>query len=187
MVADSQGSLHNKTLIDILHERFSANMDRHSALKWADVFKRLKDNRPKLLVLHNMEETGGEPDVTGFDEVTGEFIFMDCVAETPVYRRNVCYDRDSQDARKGEGKPAGNAVDMAADIGIELLTEKEYKALQKLGEFDKKTSSWVKTPPEIRALGGALFCDRRYDHVFVYHNGASSYYSTRGFRGRINV
>ncbi len=175
------------SLLDTLKERFNAHTGRHKDIRWADVQKRLQSATDKLLVLHNMEETGGEPDVVGIDEDTGAYIFMDCSAETPAYRRNLCYDRLSQETRKGEGKPSGNAMDMATDIGVELLSERDYRALQKVGEFDGKTSSWVKTPPEIRTLGGALFCDRRYNTVFVYHNGASSFYSSRGFRGKVLV
>lgn len=174
------------TLLVTLKTRFEKNMPRHKGLKWADVEARLTAAADKLWTLHIMEETGGEPDVVGFDKKAGEYIFYDCSAETPAGRRNVCYDREALESRK-EHKPADNAVDMAAAIGITLLTEEQYRELQQLGKFDLKTSSWVETPPAIRKLGGALFCDRRYDHVFTYHNGASSYYAVRGFRGSLKV
>jgi len=161
-------------------------MDRHRGLAWADVQAKLIVHPEKPHSLAEMERTGGEPDVVGCDEKTGEYIFMDCSAESPAGRRSVCYDREALESRK-EHKPENNAVDMAAAMGIELLTEEEYRALQKLGEFDTKTSSWIATPPEIRKLGGALFCDRRYDTVFLYHNGAQSYYAARGFRGLLRV
>ena len=161
-------------------------MNRHKGLEWAKVHARLEANAEKLWSLHEMERTGGEPDVVGQDKKTGEYIFNDCSAESPKGRRSVCYDREALEARK-EHKPKDSAVDMAAAIGIELLTEEQYRELQKLGEFDTKTSSWVKTPPEIRKLDGALFCDRRFDHVFLYHNGAESYYAARGFRGLLKV
>jgi hypothetical protein len=166
--------------------RFEKNMDRHKGVKWAEVEKKLKDNPEKILSLSEMERTGGEPDVIDFDKKTGEYIFYDCSPESPDGRRNVCYDREALDSRK-HYKPENNAINMAADMGIELLTEEQYRELQKLGTFDTKTSSWIKTPPEIRKLGGALFCDRRYNHVFVYHNGAESYYAVRGFRGCLRV
>lgn len=173
-------------LLSELKDRFEANMDRHKGLEWADVRARLEAAPEKLWSLNEMERTGGEPDVVGYDAQTGEFLFYDCAAESPKGRRSVCYDRAALDSRK-EHKPANSALDMAAAMGIELLSEAEYRSLQKLGSFDTKTSSWIKTPPEIRKLGGALFCDRRYDHVFVYHNGAESYYAARGFRGCLRV
>lgn len=173
-------------LLDILKARFEKNRSRHTGLEWATIQARLEANTEKLWSLHEMERTGGEPDVIGHDTKTGEYIFYDCSAESPKGRRSVCYDREGQESRK-EHKPENNAMDMATAMGIELLTEEQYRELQQLGNFDTKTSSWVKTPPEIRKLGGALFCDRRYDHVFVYHNGASSYYAARGFRGLLRV
>ncbi|PRH87115.1 DUF4256 domain-containing protein [Labrys okinawensis] len=176
----------NQGLLEVLKARFEANMKRHKGLEWAKVQARLEANPEKLRALGEMERTGGEPDVIGQDAATSEIIFCDCSAETPKGRRSLCYDRQALDERK-EHKPEGSAVDAAAAIGIELLTEEQYRALQELGEFDLKTSSWVKTPAEIRKRGGALFCDRRYDHVFTYHNGASSYYAVRGFRGRLKV
>src|SRR3989454_5737125 len=160
--------------------------NRHKGLEWAKVQAKLEANTEKLWSLNEMERTGGEPDVVGHDKKTGEYIFYDCSAESPKGRRSVCYDRDALEARK-EHKPKDSAVDMATAMGIELLTEEQYRELQKLGEFDTKTSSWVKTPPEIRKLDGALFCDRRFDHVFVYHNGAESYYAARAFRGSLRV
>ncbi len=175
-----------EALLSTLKARFEKNMNRHKGLEWTDVQAKLKDNTEKLWSLHEMESTGGEPDVIGHDKKTGDYIFYDCSAESPKGRRSVCYDREGQESRK-EHKPAANALDLAATMGIELLTEEEYRALQKLGKFDTKTSSWIKTPAEIRELGGALFCDRRYDNVFVYHNGAQSYYSARGFRGSLRV
>lgn len=179
-------SEHQETLIGILQARFEKHMERHSDLNWADVRARLEANSSKLRSLHEMEATGGEPDVVGQDPETGEFIFYDCVAESPKGRRSICFDQEALDSRK-EHKPKHSAVAMAAEIGIELLTEEEYRQLQTLGEFDKKTSSWVQTPDNIRKLGGAIFCDRRYDTVFVYHNGAESYYGARGFRGSLRV
>jgi hypothetical protein len=173
-------------LLNALKTRFEKNVNRHNGLEWANVQARLEANPEKRWSLHEMERTGGEPDVVGHDEQTGEYIFFDCSAESPKGRRNVCYDREAQEARK-EHKPANNAIDMATAMGIELLTEKQYRELQKLGDFDTKTSSWVKTPPDIRKLGGALFCDYRYGNVFLYHNGAQSYYSARGFRGSLRV
>jgi hypothetical protein len=166
--------------------RFGKNMPRHPGLDWADVQARLEANLAKLWSLNEMERTGGEPDVVGHDPTTGEYIFYDCAAESPKGRRSVCYDRAGLDSRK-EHKPENNAVEMAAAMGIDLLDEEAYRALQRLGEFDTKTSSWLKTPEAIRDLGGALFGDRRYDHVFVYHNGAQSYYGARGFRGCLRV
>jgi Protein of unknown function (DUF4256) len=173
-------------LITALQARFEQNRKRHKNVEWAKLQSRLEANAEKLWSLYEMERTGGEPDVVGHDKRTGEYIFYDCSAESPKGRRSVCYDREALETRK-QHKPANNAVDMAAAMGIELLSEEEYRALQKLGEFDTKTSSWVKTPPDIRKLGGALFCDRRYDTVFVYHNGAESYYAARGFRGSVRV
>jgi len=173
-------------LLGTLKARFEKNMNRHKGLDWAKVQARLEASADKLRSLDEMERTGGEPDVVGQDEKTGDYIFYDCSAESPKGRRSVCYDRKALDARK-ENKPADSAMDMAAAMGIELLTEEQYRALQELGEFDLKTSSWIQTPSEIRKLGGALFCDRRYDHVFLYHNGADSYYAARGFRGSLRV
>jgi len=169
-----------------LKARFENNTKRHKGLEWADVEARLNANADKLWSLHEMERTGGEPDVVGRDKKTGEYVFYDCSPESPVGRRSVCYDREALDSRK-EHKPNNSALDMAAVIGIELLTEEQYRTLQELGHFDLKTSSWIRTPPAIRKLGGALFCDRRYDTVFVYHNGAESYYAARGFRGSLRV
>ena len=175
-----------KDLLAILHARFEQNMDRHPGLKWSDVQARLEANPGKLWSLAEMERTGGEPDVVGGQDRLGELRFRDCAPESPQGRRSLCYDRAALDARK-ENKPQGNAVDAAAAMGIELLTEDEYRELQQHGKFDQKTSSWVRTPAEIRDLGGALFCDRRYEQVFVYHNGAGSYYAARGFRGELRV
>ena len=169
-----------------LKARFERNMNRHKRLEWAKVQAKLEANIEKLRSLNEMERTGGEPDVIGRDEETGGYFFCDCSAESPKDRRSFCYDREALESRK-ENKPKNNAVDMAAAMGIELLTEEQYRELQKLGNFDTKTSSWVKTPAAIRKLGGALFCDRRYDTVFVYHNGAESYYAARGFRGSLRV
>lgn len=173
-------------LLETLQARFENNMDRHEGLKWAEVQARLEANADKLWSLSEMERTGGEPDVVGVDVMTGEFIFMDCAAESPKGRRSTCYDGAAREASK-KHKPETSAVEMADEMGIELLTEEQYRDLQKLGEFDRKTSSWIKTPEKIRKLGGALFCDRRYDTVFVYHNGAESYYASRGFRGVLKV
>ena len=173
-------------LLRALKDRFQKNMNRHAGLEWADVKAKLEGHAGKLWSLSEMERTGGEPDVVGHDKKSGEYIFYDCSAESPKGRRSVCYDREALDARK-EHKPADSAMDMAAAMGIELLTEEQYRELQKLGKFDTKTSSWVKTPSPIRKLGGALFCDRRYDTVFVYHNGAESYYAARAFRGSLKV
>jgi hypothetical protein len=175
-------------LIETLKSRFEKNPDRHKGIEWASVQNRLEDkaNARKLSSLLQMEETGGEPDVIGVDKDTGEYLFCDCSTESPKGRRSLCYDDEALEARK-ENKPKGSAVGRAADMGIELLTEKQYRELQELGSFDLKTSSWVKTPPEIRKFGGAIFCDRRYQHVFMYHNGAESYYGARGFRGMLRV
>ena len=173
-------------LLRVLKARFEKNMNRHKGLEWAQVQAKLEANAEKLWSLSEMERTGGEPDVVGHDEKTGEYIFYDCSAESPKGRRSICYDRQALESRK-EHKPEQNAIDMAAAMGIELLTEQQYRDLQKLGNFDTKTSSWVKTPSNIRKLGGALFCDRRYDTVFVYHNGAESYYAARAFRGSLRI
>jgi len=173
-------------LLGALKTRFEKNMNRHPGLPWVEVEKRLQAKPDKLWSLNEMERTGGEPDVISHDEGTGEFIFYDCSPDSPKGRRSLCYDREALDSRK-ENKPKDNALDMAAAIGIEMLTEDQYRELQTLGEFDTKTSSWVKTPSTIRKLGGALFCDRRFDTVFVYHNGAESYYAARGFRGLLRV
>src|SRR5215212_2801461 len=173
-------------LLKVLKARFEKNMNRHKGLEWAKLQAKLQGNSEKLWSLNEMERTGGEPDVVGHDKKTGEYIFYDCSAESPKGRRSVCYDREGQEARK-EHKPENNAVDMAFSMGIDLLTEEEYRELQKLGNFDSKTSSWVKTPSDIRKLGGALFCDRRYDTVFVYHNSAPTYYRARAFRGSLRV
>ena len=172
--------------IKVLEARFAKNMRRHAGIDWRSVQAKLEASPEKLQALYEMERTGGEPDVVGYDETTGEFIFCDCSPESPAGRRSICYDREALDSRK-ENKPSGSAVEMASSMGIEILTEQQYRGLQELGEFDRKTSSWVKTPARIRDLGGALFCDRRYDHVFTYHNGADSYYAARGFRGRLKV
>lgn len=173
-------------LMEKLKARFDKNMVRHMGLNWTKVEARLDAAPKKLMVLSEMERTGGEPDVVGFDKKSGEYIFYDCSAESPKGRRSLCYDREAWKSRK-EHKPADTAVDLAEAIGIELLTEDEYRELQTLGEFDLKTSSWVKTPDEIRKLGGAIFCDRRFDRVFTYHNGAESYYAARGFRGKVKI
>ncbi len=173
-------------LLNTLKARFEKNTNRHNSLEWAKVQSKLEANIEKLWSLDEMERTGGEPDVVGHDKKTGEYIFYDCSAESPKGRRSVCYDNEALEARK-EFKPKDSAIDMAAAIGIELLTEQQYRELQKLGNFDLKTSSWIMTPPDIRKLGGALFCDCRYDTVFVYHNGADSYYAARGFRGSLRV
>ena len=173
-------------LIKTLKVRFEKNKSRHTGLEWANVQSKLEANTDKLWSLGEMERTGGEPDVIAHDNTTDEYIFYDCSAETPKGRRSFCYDREALESRK-VFKPENNAVDMAASIGIELLTEAQYRELQTLGKFDMKTSSWVKTPAEIRKLGGAIFCDRRYDHIFTYHNGAESYYAVRGFRGLLRV
>ena len=173
-------------LLSTLQTRFKNHMHRHEGLDWAEVQARLEAKPDKLWSLSEMERTDGEPDVVGHDQETGEYIFYDCSKESPAGRRNLCYDHDALEARKTY-KPEDSAMAMAASMGIKLLTEEQYRALQKLEEFDLKTSSWVKTPPDIRKLGGALFCDRRFGHVFVYHNGADSYYGVRGFRGSLRV
>ena len=177
---------HRKELLGALKARFEKNTNHHRGLEWARVQAKLEANPEKLWSLNEMERTGGEPDVVGHDEKTGEYIFCDCSAESPKGRRSVCYDREALESRK-EHKPEASAIDIAAAMGIELLAEEQYRELQKLGNFDAKTSSWVKTPSGIRKLGGALFCDRRYDTVFVYHNGAESYYAARAFRGSLRV
>ena len=173
-------------LLKTLKARFEKNMVRHKGIEWAKVEAKLEANADKLQSLYEMEESGGEPDVVGFDKKTGEYIFNDCAAESPKGRRSICYDHEALESRK-ENKPENSAIQMAADMGIEILTEEEYRELQKLGNFDTKTSSWVKTPSAIRKLGGAVFCDRRYNTVFLYHNGAESYYAARGFRGSLRV
>jgi hypothetical protein len=173
-------------LLKTLKARFEKNMNRHKGLEWAKVQAKLEANAEKLRSLNEMERTGGEPDIVGYDKKAGEYIFFDCSEESPKGRRSLCYDCEALDSRK-ENKPKDNAMDMAAAMGIELLTEEQYRELQTLGNFDTKTSSWVKTPSNIRKLGGALFCDRRFDTVFLYHNGAESYYAARGFRGWLRV
>jgi hypothetical protein len=179
-------SKQREELLRVLEARFERNMARHEGISWGKVQGRLGARAEKLWSLGEMERTGGEPDVVGFDRYTGEYIFYDCSAESPVGRRSLCYDRQALEERK-EHKPKNSAIGMASDMGIELLREEQYRELQALGEFDAKTSSWVKTPADIRELGGALFCDRRFGHVFVYHNGAESYYAARGFRGSLRV
>lgn len=176
----------HKELFKTLKARFEKNMNRHKNFEWTKVLAKLKTNAEKIWSLNEMEKAGGEPDVINYDKKTNEYIFCDCAAESPKERRSICYDREALDSRK-EHKPANNAMDMAAAMGIELLTEEQYRQLQELGNFDTKTSSWIKTPAHIRKLGGALFCDRRYNTVFVYHNGAESYYAARGFRGLLRV
>lgn len=173
-------------LLRVLESRFEKNMKRHKGLEWSKVLAKLEASPEKLSSLDEMEATGGEPDVVGFDKKTGEFIFFDCAAESPKGRRSVCYDGEALESRK-EHKPKNSAMGMATDMGIDILTEEQYRELQELGEFDTKTSSWVHTPDKIRDLGGALFCDRRFGHVFTYHNGAESYYAARGFRGSLRV
>ena len=175
-----------REIADLLQERFSANMARHKGLEWKNILARLEGNKAKCWSLNEMERTGGEPDVIGQDMKTGEYIFYDCSAETPKGRRSICYDPEALEARK-EAKPGDSALGMAREMGIDLLTEEAYRVLQRFGNFDSKTSSWIETPAEIRKLGGALFADFRYNHVFVYHNGASSYYASRGFRGSLRV
>jgi len=179
-------SSQSEALLRTLKNRFEKNMNRHKGIAWEKVEERLEKNVEKLWSLYEMETTGGEPDIVGYDKKAGEYIFYDCSAESPKDRRSVCYDDEALASRK-EHKPKNSAVGMAADLGIELLTEEEYRELQRLGQFDLKTSSWVKTPAAIRKLGGAIFCDRRYNTVFVYHNGAESYYAARGFRGSLRV
>ena len=173
-------------ILKTLETRFQANPIRHPGLQWSKIKSKLEANPDKLWSLQEMEKTGGEPDVVGYDKKSGEYIFYDCAPESPKGRRSICYDREALESRK-ENKPKTSAVDMATAMGIELLTEEEYRTLQKLGSFDTKTSSWIKTPPKIRDLGGAIFADFRFDHVFVYHNGAQSYYAGRGFRGSLRI
>lgn len=173
-------------LLRTLQARFDQNLRRHKGIAWADIHAKLETDPGKLWSLNEMERTGGEPDVVGYDKKANEYLYCDCATESPKSRRSLCYDREALDARK-EAKPKDSALDMAAAMGIELLTEAQYRELQELGEFDTKTSSWVKTPEDVRKLGGALFCDRRYGRVFVYHNGAESYYAARGFRGSLRV
>lgn len=173
-------------LLKTLKTRFEKNMNRHKGMEWTKVQARLEANTEKLYPLNEMEITGGEPDVVGLDKTTGEYIFYDCSAESPKDRRSLCYDHEALEKRK-EHKPEDSAINMAAEMGIEILTEEQYRELQKLGEFDLKTSSWIKTPAAIRKLGGAVFCDRRYNTVFLYHNGAESYYGARGFRGSLKI
>ena len=173
-------------LLRVVKERFEKNMNRHEGLEWADVQAKLEVNTGKISSLYEMEGTGGEPDVVGLDKKTGEYIFYDCSEESPKGRRSLCYDHEALESRK-ENRPENNVTDMAAAMGIELLTEDEYRDLQKLGKYDMKTSSWIKTPSDIRKLGGAIFADFRYGHIFVYHNGAESYYAARGFRGSLRV
>ena len=182
----SLSSTQTDELLRTLKTRFEKNMNRHKGLDWSNVQSRLQAKPEKLWSLDEMEFSGGEPDVVGYDKKTGEFIFYDCAAESPKGRRSICYDAEALASRK-EHKPKDSALEMAASMGIKILTEEEYRELQELGEFDTKTSSWVQTPDAIRERGGALFCDRRYDHVFVYHNGAESYYAARGFRGSLRV
>ena len=186
MTTISLSKKQREDLLKTLKARFEQNMGRHKDVQWPNLQARLEGNPEKLWSLNEMEKTGGEPDVVSHDKKTGEYIFYDCAAESPKDRRSLCYDRAALDARK-ENKPKGNALEMAEAIGIELLTEDQYRELQRLGNFDVKTSSWVKTPAAVRKLGGALFCDRRYDTVFVYHNGAESYYAARGFRGWLKI
>lgn len=176
----------SEELLKVLKNRFEQNMNRHKGLDWVKIQAKLEANPQKLWSLDDMEVSGGEPDVVGFDEKKGEYIFYDCAAESPKGRRSFCYDREALDSRK-EHKPANSAMDVATEMGIEMLTEEEYRALQQLGRFDTKTSSWVKTPHAIRSLGGAIFCDFRYGQVFTYHNGAESYYAARAFRGALRV
>jgi hypothetical protein len=177
-----------RELLKTLQTRFEKNMSRHKGLEWSKIQAKLEAHPEKLLSLNAMESTGGEPDVVGYDKKTGEYVFYDCAAESPDGRRSICYDSKGQDERERKGVyPAGNAVDLAAAMGIEILNEAQYRELQKLGEFDTKTESWIQTPADIRKLGGALFCDRRYGHVFVFHNSAPSFYAARGFRGSLRV
>ncbi len=173
-------------LFQLLEERFNKHMERHEDIKWEDVGRRLLDNPSKVWSLSEMEKTGGEPDVIAYDKDSDEYIFCDCSIESPIGRRSTCYDKEAREARK-KNKPENSAMEMAKNIGIQILTQEQYRELQEIGEFDNKTSSWIKTPDRIRKLGGALFCDRRYDTVFVYHNGADSYYGARGFRGLLRV
>ena len=178
--------MNSDELLGVLRSRFEKNVGRHKGIEWAKVSTKLERNTKKLRSLAERERTGGEPDVVGFDKKTGEYLFCDCSLESPEGRRSLCYDKESLDSRK-EHKPKGSAMEMAKTMGVEILTEEQYRELQKLGNFDTKTSSWLKTPPEIRKLDGAIFADYRYNHVFVYHNGAESYYASRGFRGWLKV
>lgn len=175
-----------QALFKVLKERFDKNTNRHKGLEWKPIQAKLEASTEKLWSLHEMEITGGEPDVVGYDQQANEYVFYDCSAESPKARRSICYDREALDSRK-ENKPKNSALDMAADMGISILSEKQYRELQQLGNFDTKTSSWIETPSTIRKLGGAVFCDRRYDTVFCYHNGAESYYAARGFRGSLRI
>lgn len=186
MPTNTLTTLQSAQLLATLQTRFNANLQRHQGIQWADVQQRLQNNAQKLASLYQMEQTGGEPDVVGQDETTGEYLFFDCAAESPNGRRSLCYDNEALEARK-TNKPKDSALNMAVSMGIVILTPQQYQALQTLGEFDLKTSSWVATPSYIRTLGGALFCDRRYNQVFTYHNGAESYYAARGFRGMLGV
>ena len=186
MANETLSKKQREELLKALRARFEKNMNRHQGVEWAMIQAKLVANIEKMWSLNEMERTGGEPDVVGHDKKTGEYIFYDCSAESPKGRRSFCYDREALESRK-ENKPKGSALDMATAVGIELLTEEQYRELQKLGNFDTKTSSWVKTPSAIRKLGGALFCDRRFDTVFVYHNGAESYYAARAFRGSLRI
>lgn len=179
-------TMQSKDLLQVLKTRFEENMNRHKDLKWDNIQIKLEADTAKLRSLNEMERTGGEPDIIGYDAATKEYIFCDCSAESPAGRRNVCYDREALESRK-EAKPENNAIDMAEEMGIELLTEKQYRELQEHGQFDTKTSSWIKTPSDVRKLGGALFADYRFGRIFIYHNGASSYYAARGFRGILRV
>lgn len=183
---EALSSKQRKELVELLRDRFEKHMSRHEGLEWVKVEAKLEANPIKLWSLNEMERTGGEPDVVGYDEKSNEYLFYDCSVESPKGRRSICYDRNALDSRKLH-KPKNSAIDMADFIGVELLTEEQYRGLQQLGDFDTKTSSWITTPPNIRKLGGALFCDRRYETVFVYHNGADSYYAARGFRGLLKV
>lgn len=178
--------LDKQEFIALLKTRFEKNMTRHNDIAWQDVLAKLETQPEKVISLHEMEETGGEPDVTGYDTITSEYIFIDCAPESPKGRRSICFDREALDKRK-ENKPHNTAKDMAADMGVDILNEEQYRNLQTLGNFDQKTSSWIETPEKIRKLGGALFADRRYDTVFIYHNGADSYYAARAFRGMLKV
>lgn len=177
---------HREVLLDVLKKRFDNNMERHPNTEWDAIVSKLDKSPEKLSALHEMEETEGEPDVVGYNQEKDAYIFVDCSKESPKGRRSICYDREALESRK-KHKPENSAIDMATSMGIELLTEEQYRALQELGEFDKKTSSWIQTPADIRERGGAIFCDYRYGHVFVYHNGAESYYAARGFRGYLEV
>lgn len=178
--------IESEELLIILKTRFERNIHRHKDIEWIQLEKKLRSNPNKLWSLYEMEKTGGEPDVISYDNNTGEYIFYDCSIESPKGRRSICYDREALESRK-ENKPENSTIDMANFMGIDILDEEQYRELQQIGEFDTKTSSWIKTPPQIRKLGGAVFCDRRYDHIFIYHNGAESYYANRGFRGLLRI